>query len=53
MSVDPIEDEVPDLVDEGNDVGEPEDGFIDQVESSQAWTTMRDNLAMQMFADYQ
>ncbi|KAL8503724.1 hypothetical protein ACS0TY_022443 [Phlomoides rotata] len=53
ITVDPIEDEVPDLVDEGNDVMEPVDGFIDQVESSQEWTTMRENLVMQMFADYQ
>ncbi|KAL8474925.1 hypothetical protein ACS0TY_031369 [Phlomoides rotata] len=48
----PYEDEVPELVDDGNDVVEPIDNFIDQVESSHAWTTMRDNLEMQMFADY-
>ncbi|KAL8535365.1 hypothetical protein ACS0TY_011129 [Phlomoides rotata] len=53
MTVDPIEDKVLDLIDDGNDVVEPVDGFIDQVESSQAWIIMRENLAMQIFADYQ
>ncbi|KAL8524160.1 hypothetical protein ACS0TY_013937 [Phlomoides rotata] len=44
MVVDPYEDEVPEVVaiDEVNVV----DGFIDQVKSYQARTTMRDNLAM-------
>ncbi|KAL8516600.1 hypothetical protein ACS0TY_015024 [Phlomoides rotata] len=52
MVVDPYEDEVPKLVDDENDVVEPVGGFNDQVESSHAWITMRDNLAMQMFDDY-
>ncbi|KAL8514050.1 hypothetical protein ACS0TY_013238 [Phlomoides rotata] len=52
MFVDSYEDEVPELGDDGNDGADPVDGFIDQVESSPEWTIMRDNLAMQMFADY-
>ncbi|KAL8534106.1 hypothetical protein ACS0TY_010210 [Phlomoides rotata] len=52
MSVDPYKDEVPEFGDDGNDGADPVDGFIDQVESSPEWTTMRDNLAMEMFVDY-
>ncbi|KAL8545625.1 hypothetical protein ACS0TY_005670 [Phlomoides rotata] len=52
MAVDPLGDGVPDLGDEGIDEVDPNDGFINQVEVSQAWTTMRANLAVQMFADY-
>ncbi|KAL8459273.1 hypothetical protein ACS0TY_036671 [Phlomoides rotata] len=52
MVVDPYEYEVPELVDDGNDDVDSVDGFIDHVEFSHAWTTMRDNLAMQMFAHY-
>ncbi|KAL8541126.1 hypothetical protein ACS0TY_002415 [Phlomoides rotata] len=52
MSVDPYKDEVPEFGDDGNDGADPIDGFINQVESSPEWTTMRDNLAMEMFADY-
>ncbi|KAL8460036.1 hypothetical protein ACS0TY_031023 [Phlomoides rotata] len=52
MVVDPYEDEVPELVDDGNDGVDSVYGFIDHVEFSQARTTMRDNLAMQMFAHY-
>ncbi|KAL8530619.1 hypothetical protein ACS0TY_007594 [Phlomoides rotata] len=53
MAVDLFEVEVDEIVDDGIDVGEPTDGFIDQVESSQLWTTMRDGLATQMFASYE
>ncbi|KAL8535036.1 hypothetical protein ACS0TY_010890 [Phlomoides rotata] len=52
INVDPIEDDVPETYDDGAggvDVGE---GFIDQVESSPIWTTMRDNLAIPLFDDY-
>ncbi|KAL8464456.1 hypothetical protein ACS0TY_034106 [Phlomoides rotata] len=52
MDVDPYEDEVPESFDDGTGVGDVGDGFIDQVESSQAWTTMRDNLETQMFVEY-
>ncbi|KAL8500714.1 hypothetical protein ACS0TY_020338 [Phlomoides rotata] len=45
---DPLEDEIDDVVDDGNDGVDAGDGFIDQVESSQEWTTMRDNLAIQI-----
>ncbi|KAL8472872.1 hypothetical protein ACS0TY_029914 [Phlomoides rotata] len=48
--VDPMEDEVPDLcgdVKGDNSVGED---FIDGVDSSQAWTSWRDNLVMQMYS---
>ncbi|KAL8496567.1 hypothetical protein ACS0TY_020311 [Phlomoides rotata] len=34
------------------DVIEANDVFIDQVEPSQEWTSWRDNLATQMFAEY-
>ncbi|KAL8507685.1 hypothetical protein ACS0TY_018285 [Phlomoides rotata] len=45
MAVDPYEDDVPDSFQDGVDGVDVDDVFIDQVESSQAWTTMRDSLA--------
>ncbi|KAL8494112.1 hypothetical protein ACS0TY_025050 [Phlomoides rotata] len=48
MATNSYEDEVTELVGDGIDAVEPTDGFIDQVESSQEWTTIRDNLAMQI-----
>ncbi|KAL8510538.1 hypothetical protein ACS0TY_017384 [Phlomoides rotata] len=53
MAVDPFEAEVDEIIDDSIDVGEPTDAFIDQVESSQLWTIMRDYLAIQMFASYE
>ncbi|KAL8543421.1 hypothetical protein ACS0TY_004093 [Phlomoides rotata] len=53
MVVDPYEDEITKVVDEGSDGVDVVEGFIDQVEPSQAWTTMRDNLALQVFANYE
>ncbi|KAL8514542.1 hypothetical protein ACS0TY_013587 [Phlomoides rotata] len=52
MAVDPYEEEVPDSFTDVNDGNEGDDGFIDQVESSPAWTSWRDNLAIQMWAEY-
>ncbi|KAL8462247.1 hypothetical protein ACS0TY_033339 [Phlomoides rotata] len=52
MAVDPYEADVPESFADVHDGNENADGFIDQVESSQAWTSWRDNLAIQMFADY-
>ncbi|KAL8519613.1 hypothetical protein ACS0TY_010518 [Phlomoides rotata] len=52
IAIDPYEHDVPKLSADKIDGVESGDGFIDQVESSQAWTTMRHNLAMQMFVDY-
>ncbi|KAL8523921.1 hypothetical protein ACS0TY_013758 [Phlomoides rotata] len=52
MAVDPYEEEVPDSFTDVNDGNERDDGFIDQVESSPAWTSWRDNLAIQMWAEY-
>ncbi|KAL8513682.1 hypothetical protein ACS0TY_012975 [Phlomoides rotata] len=51
---DPLEDEVPELFDDGEQIDgvDENDGFIDQVESSHAWTTGRDNMATEMFANY-
>ncbi|KAL8520605.1 hypothetical protein ACS0TY_011226 [Phlomoides rotata] len=46
MVVDPCEDDVPEPLEDKIYSVELGDGFIDQVESSQAWTTMRDNLVM-------
>ncbi|KAL8501761.1 hypothetical protein ACS0TY_021036 [Phlomoides rotata] len=50
--VDPYEEDVPDSFTDVNDGNGGEDDFIDQVESSPAWTSWRDNLAMEMWADY-
>ncbi|KAL8515068.1 hypothetical protein ACS0TY_013957 [Phlomoides rotata] len=52
MTVDPYEEEVPDSFTDVNDGNGGEDGFIDQVESSPEWTSWRDNLVMQMWAEY-
>ncbi|KAL8473107.1 hypothetical protein ACS0TY_030082 [Phlomoides rotata] len=54
MAVDPLEDEVPELFDDGEQIDgvDENDGFIDPVESSHAWTTRRDNMATEMFANY-
>ncbi|KAL8507556.1 hypothetical protein ACS0TY_018194 [Phlomoides rotata] len=51
MNVDPMEDEVPETFSEVDESGASED-FIDVVEPMQAWTSWRDNLAMQIYADY-
>ncbi|KAL8503058.1 hypothetical protein ACS0TY_021977 [Phlomoides rotata] len=48
MAVDPYEADVPESFADVNDGNENADGFIDQVESSQAWTSWRDNLAIQI-----
>ncbi|KAL8480930.1 hypothetical protein ACS0TY_027448 [Phlomoides rotata] len=52
ISVDPYEAEVPKSFTDVNDDTDTTDAFIDQVEPSQAWTSWRDNLAMQMWANY-
>ncbi|KAL8472759.1 hypothetical protein ACS0TY_029834 [Phlomoides rotata] len=52
MVVDSYEDDVPESFADINDENENVDGFIDQVESSQACTSWKDNLAIQMFVDY-
>lgn len=49
MDVDPMEAEVPDLYEEDDFGNEQEDDNVDHVEASAAWTTWRDNLAMNMF----
>ncbi|KAL8507717.1 hypothetical protein ACS0TY_018309 [Phlomoides rotata] len=49
---DPYEEELPDTFTDVNDGNGGEDEFIDQVESSPAWTSWRDNLAMQLWAEY-
>ncbi|KAL8495124.1 hypothetical protein ACS0TY_019333 [Phlomoides rotata] len=51
MSVDPMEGVVPETFGEVDESGASED-FIDLVEPTQAWTSWRDDLAMQMFAYY-
>ncbi|KAL8532204.1 hypothetical protein ACS0TY_008704 [Phlomoides rotata] len=53
MAVDPYEDDVPETFSDLDEGTEANDGFIDQIETSHAWTSWRDNLAMQMFADYE
>ncbi|KAL8474487.1 hypothetical protein ACS0TY_031083 [Phlomoides rotata] len=44
--------DVPESFDDVADVNDTSDGFIDQAESSPAWTSWRDNLVMRMFTDY-
>ncbi|KAL8555995.1 hypothetical protein ACS0TY_003707 [Phlomoides rotata] len=48
MTIDPYEEDVPDSITDVNDGNGGEDGFINQVESSPAWTSWRDNLAMEI-----
>ncbi|KAL8497535.1 hypothetical protein ACS0TY_021023 [Phlomoides rotata] len=52
MVVDPYEEEVSNTFTDVNDSNGGEDGFIDQVESSPAWTSWKDNLVMQMWVEY-
>ncbi|KAL8504180.1 hypothetical protein ACS0TY_022783 [Phlomoides rotata] len=52
MDVDPYEDDVPESYSDVNEGNGGTEGYIDQVESSQEWTSWRDNLAIQMFVDY-
>ncbi|KAL8512086.1 hypothetical protein ACS0TY_018520 [Phlomoides rotata] len=51
MNVDPMEDEVPETFGEVDESGASED-FIDVVELMQSWTSWRENLAMQIYANY-
>ncbi|KAL8501417.1 hypothetical protein ACS0TY_020813 [Phlomoides rotata] len=52
MGVDPYEADVPESFSDVNDDTDTPEVFIDQVEPSQAWTSWRDNLAIQMWAEY-
>ncbi|KAK6152735.1 hypothetical protein DH2020_012374 [Rehmannia glutinosa] len=50
MPVDPLEDDIPEDIGGGHNTDDGPD-FVDQVETSQIWTTWRDTLAISMYND--
>ena len=53
MSVDPFENEVPDVTPlEDNGVAEDMQDFINHVSTSNAWNQFRDNLAQEMWDEF-
>ncbi|KAK6119841.1 hypothetical protein DH2020_046414 [Rehmannia glutinosa] len=51
MQVDPLEQQIPEFYQQ-HGVNDGHDEFLEVVESSQQWTSMRDNLAMSMYNEW-